>query len=269
MSWLIDPFKYGFMQSAALAGVLVGITCASLGVFVVLRRMAFIGDAMSHAILPGLVISYLQRFNLFAGALIAGVATAIGIGWLSRRRDVREDSAIGILFTGMFALGVLLISTVKSYADFSHMLFGYILGVTDSQLVFFALIALVVIGVLILLHKELELTSFDPLHAQAIGLSADRMRYVLLVLMALAVIGATQAVGVVLTNALLIIPAATAALLTQRLLPMTLISCAVAVVSSLAGLLVSYHLNVASGAAIVLVTIVCFAAAWVWSRVRR
>jgi manganese/iron transport system permease protein len=256
------------MQSAALAGMLVGVTCASLGVYVVLRRMAFVGDAMSHAILPGLVLSYLQRFNLFAGALIAGVLTAIGIGWLSRRRDVREDSAIGILFTGMFALGLLLISTVKSYADFTHMLFGYILGVTDAQLWTFAIIALVVLAALILFHKELELTSFDPLHAQAIGLSADRMRYVLLVLMALAVIGATQAVGVVLTNALLIVPAATAALLTKRLLPMMLISCAVAVLSALAGLLASYHLNVASGAAIVLATIACFAAAWVFSRGR-
>jgi ABC-type Mn2+/Zn2+ transport system permease subunit len=261
---LIAPFGYGFMQTAALAGVMIGVTCAVLGVYVVLRQMAFIGDALAHTILPGLVIAYFQRWNLFAGALIAGCVTALGIGWLSRRRELREDTAIGILFTGMFALGILLISTVRSFRDFSHMLFGYILGVTNDQLGVIAVIGAVVIGALLLLHKELELTSFDPVHAQVIGLSPDRMRYVLLLLMALAVVGAIQAVGVVLTSALLVVPAATASLLTKRLPVMMLIAALVAVVSALIGLLVSYHADVSSGAAIVLTCIAWFLLAnWV------
>jgi ABC-type Mn2+/Zn2+ transport system permease subunit len=266
---LIAPFGYGFMQTAALAGVMIGVTCAVLGVYVVLRQMAFIGDALAHTILPGLVIAYFQRWNLLAGALIAGCATALGIGWLSRRRELREDTAIGILFTGMFALGILMISTVRSFRDFSHMLFGYILGVTNEQLGVIAVIGLTVLAVLALLHKELELTSFDPVHAQVIGLSPDRMRYVLLLLMALAVVGAIQAVGVVLTSALLVVPAATASLLTKRLPVMMLIAALVAVASALIGLLISYHADVASGAAIVLTCIACFLLAWGAGALRR
>lgn len=259
---LLQPFQYAFMRSAALAGVLVGVACATLGTYVVLRRMAFIGDALAHTVLPGLVIAYLNRWNLVLGALVAGLLTSLGIGWLSRRREIREDTAIGILFTGMFALGILLMSTVRTFRDISHMLFGYILGVTDDQLRFFALIAVVVLGALFALHKELELTSFDPLHAQAIGLDANRMRYVLLGLMALVVVGAVQIVGVVLTSALLVVPAAAASLLTRRLPAMMVLAAAIAVVASFVGLLASYHFDVASGAAIVMTCIVCFVMAW-------
>lgn len=268
IDWFLAPFQYTFMRTAALAGVLVSLTCASLGTYVVLRRMAFIGDALAHTVLPGLVIAYLNRWNMAVGAMLAGIATALGIGWLSRRREVREDTAIGILFTGMFALGILLMSSVRSFRDFTHMLFGYIVGVTDAQLRLFALIALVVLAVLILLHKELELTSFDPTHAQVIGLRADRLRDVLLVLMALAVVGAIQAVGVVLTSALLIVPAAAATMLTRRLVPMMALASAIAIVATLVGLLASYHLDVSSGATIVLTCIVCFLAAWVLRALR-
>jgi ABC-type Mn2+/Zn2+ transport system permease subunit len=263
LDWVLSPFQYNFMRTAALAGALVGATCALLGVYVVLRRMAFIGDALAHTVLPGLVIAYLNRWNMTGGALAAGIITALGIGWLSRRREIREDTAIGILFTGMFALGILLMSAVRSFRDFSHMLFGYIIGVTDDQLRLFAALALVIIVVLVLLHKELELTSFDPIHAQVIGLRPDALRYALLVLMALAVVGAIQAVGVVLTSALLIVPAATASLLTKRLPAMMALATLIAVISSLTGLLVSYHLDVASGAAIVLICIAIFLLVWV------
>ncbi|GIV85400.1 MAG: membrane protein [Candidatus Roseilinea sp.] len=262
LDWFLAPFQYNFMRTAALAGVLVSLTCASLGAYVVLRRMAFIGDALAHTVLPGLVIAYLNRWNMTIGAVLAGIVTALGIGWLSRRREVREDTAIGILFTGMFALGILLMSSVRSFRDFTHMLFGYIVGVTDAQLRLFALITLVVLGVLILLHKELELTSFDPTHAEVIGLRPDRLRYVLLVLMALAVVGAIQAVGVVLTSALLIVPSAAAAMVTRRLVPMMVFASIIAVWATLVGLLASYHLDVSSGATIVLTCIVCFLTAW-------
>jgi manganese/iron transport system permease protein len=268
LDWLLAPFGYSFMRTAALAGILIGVTCATLGTYVVLRRMAFIGDALSHTVLPGLVIAYLNQWNLVAGAIVAGIATALGIGWLSQRREIREDTAIGILFTGMFALGILLISTVRSFRDFTHMLFGYILGVTDEQLRLIAAITVIVIGALSILHKELELTSFDPTYAEVIGLRANRLRYILLVLMALAVVGAIQAVGVVLTSALLVVPAAAASLLTHRLPRMMLASVGIAVASSLMGLLASYYFNVASGAAIVLACIALFVVAWIVRTIR-
>src|SRR5262249_4693959 len=156
-------------------------------------------------------------FNLFAGAVIAGLLTALGIGWLSRRDSVREDTAIGILFTAMFAFGILLISTTNSFRDFTHMLFGNVLGVTEGDLLLIGLITALVLVTLIVFHKELELTSFDPTQARLIGLNADTIRYGLLLLLALTVVTAIQVVGVVLTSALLITPAATASLLTDRL----------------------------------------------------
>ena len=268
MNWLLDPFRYSFMQAAGLAAVMVAITCATLGVYVVLRRMAFIGDALAHTVLPGLVIAYLNSWSVFGGAIVAGVATSLAIGWLSARQEVREDTAIGILFTGMFALGILLISTVHSFKDFTHMLFGYILGVTDQQLIVIGIIMLIVVSVLALFHKELELTSFDPIHAEVIGLHASWMRYLLLVLMALAVVSAIQAVGVVLTSALLVVPAAAASLLTKRLIPMMLLAIGVALIASLSGLYASFYFDVASGASIVLACIACFALAWIWRTIR-
>ena len=262
MEWLIAPLRFSFMQTGLLAATLVGLTCATLGVYVVLRRMAFIGDALAHTVLPGLVVAYLRGWNLLAGAVIAGVLTALGIGWLSRRNEVREDTAIGIMFTGMFALGILLISTARSFRDLSHMLFGNILGVTTGDLIFIALVAAAVLLVLALLHKELELASFDPTHAEVIGLRPDILRYVLLVLLALTVVAGIQAVGVVLTSALLVTPAAAAALITNRLPRMMLVATLIAVGSGVVGLYASYYFEVASGAAVVLSCTACFAIAW-------
>ena len=269
MEWLIAPFRYAFMQTALVAIVLVGITCATIGVYVVLRRMAFIGDALAHTALPGLVVAYLRGWNLFGGALVAGLLTALGIGWLSRRNDVREDTAIGILFTAMFSLGILLISSARSFRDLSHMLFGNILGVTVRDLTVIGVVAVLVVGVLALLHKELELTSFDPTHAEVIGLRPDRMRYALLLLLACAVVSAIQAVGVVLTSALLVTPAAAAALVTDRLPRMMALAVAIAVGAGVVGLYASYYWSVSSGAAIVLTCTACFGLAWVVSAVRR
>lgn len=263
IEWLTAPFRYNFMQTALIAAVLVGLACASIGVYVVLRRMAFIGDALAHTVLPGLVVAYLNQWNLFWGALIAGVLTALGIGWLSRRQAIREDTAIGIMFTGMFALGILLISTVRSFRDFTHILFGNILGVTVDELILIALITLVTLALLILFHKELELTSFDPTHAEVIGLPADRLRYLLLILLAFTVVSSIQVVGVVMTSALLITPAAAAALLTQRLSRMFIIAVAIAVLSGIVGLYASYYAGVSSGAAIVLTATIFFGIAWV------
>jgi ABC-type Mn2+/Zn2+ transport system permease subunit len=266
---LIEPLRYSFMQNGLIAAVLVGVACAALGVYVVLRGMAFLGDALAHTVLPGLVAAYLLGLNLLGGAVAAGVATALGIGWLSGRGTLREDTAIGVVFTGMFALGILLMSTADSFRDFSHMLFGNILGITRADLALISALTLIVLAVLFLFHKELELTSYDPTHARVMGLKADLVRYGLLLLLALTVVAGIQAVGVVLISALLITPAAAASLLTKSLPRMMALSAAIAVLSGVAGLYASYHLNVSSGAAIVLSCTACFAAASVVRALRR
>lgn len=267
--WLIAPFRYSFMQTALMAAILVGVACASIGVYVVLRRMAFIGDALAHTVLPGLVVAYLNQWNLFAGALIAGVVTALGIGWLSRREAIREDTAIGIMFTGMFALGILLISTVRSFRDLTHILFGNILGVTPDEVLLIAIISAFTLLLLVLFHKELELTSFDPIHAEVIGVRADHLRYLLLILLAFTVVSSIQVVGVVMTSALLITPAAAAALVTQRLSRMFGIAIVIAVLSGIVGLYASFYADVSSGAAIVLAATALFGVAWVFHTLQR
>ncbi len=258
MQWVIEPLQYGFMRQALVAGLLVGATCSLLGVYVVLRRLAFLGDAVAHTTLPGIVIAYLNQWNLFLGALAAALVTALGIGCLSHRERLREDTAIGVLFSGMFALGIVLISRTRSYRDFSHILFGNILGVSTGDLVGILLVGLIVVGTLWAFHKELVLTSVDPLHAQVIGLSADKIRYLLLILLAMAVVTAIQAVGVVLTTALLVTPAATASLLTKRLQRMFALAVLFSTMGTTAGLYASFYLGVSSGGAIVLACTLLF-----------
>jgi manganese/iron transport system permease protein len=246
------------MQSAFAAALLIALTCGVLGVYVVLRRMAFIGDAVSHAAMPGIVIAYLNGWNLLSGAVVGGVVSALGIGWIARRGLIREDTAIGIIFTGFFALGVAMLSVTRSFRDITSLLLGNVLAVTPTDIAVIAVVAVVVCAVLVLLHKELELTSFDPIHAQVAGINADVARYVLLALLALAVVAGIQAVGVVLVSGLLITPAAAASLLTTRLVRMMLLSIGIAFVAVVAGLYTSYYFNVSAGAAIVLASSVCF-----------
>jgi len=262
VGWLTEPFTLAFMRSAVAATLLVAATCAVLGAYVVLRGMAFAGDALAHTTLPGLVVAYLNGWSLFGGALAAGLVAALGIGWLSRRQALREDTAIGILFTGLFASGIALISTTQSYRDLSHMLFGNVLGVTDESLVVIVVASAVVLCGVLLSHRQLELTTVDPLYARIIGMRPDLLRALLLVLLSLAVIAGVQTVGVVLVSALLITPAATASLLTRRMPVLMGTSVLVAVGSGFAGLYASYYLNVASGAAIVLACTTCFGLVW-------
>lgn len=262
LDWLLEPFSFGFMRTGMAAAALVGVTCAVIGTYVVLRRMAFIGDALAHTVLPGLVVAYMGGWSLFGGALASGLLTAMGIGWVSRRGAVREDTAIGVIFTAMFALGILLMSRLRSFRDLSHILFGNVLGVRPNDLIQIGLIAAGVLFVLWLLHKELELTSYDPNYAQVIGLKADRLRFLLLILLAFTVVTCIQIVGVILTSALLVTPAAAAGLLTNRLPRMMLLASIFSVCSAAVGLYASYYANVASGAAIVLACTLCFGVAW-------
>jgi ABC-type Mn2+/Zn2+ transport system permease subunit len=252
-----------------LAGVIVGVLCAVIGCFVVLRSMAFIGDAMAHAVLPGVAVSYLLKGDLFVGALGAALAVALGIGALSRRGTVREDSAIGILFAAALALGVLLISSMRTYAvDLSHILFGNVLGVSMQDLVLTGSTAAAVLAAVALLYKELVVVSFDPVLAATLRLPAERLRMTLLVLLALTIVVSLQTVGIGLVSALLVTPAATAHLLTRRLPRMMAIAAAIGVASSVIGLYASYYLDVASGAAIVLTATAFFLLAFLFAPVR-
>ncbi len=257
MSLLLEPF----MQTALAAAILVGLACALLGVYVVHRRMAFISDALAHTTLPGVAVAYLGGVSLSIGATVAGVLTALLIAALSRRQRVREDTAIGIAFTGMFALGVTILSLSKTTRNLNDVLFGNILSVTPGDLALIGAVAAGVAVVLLLLHKELELTSFDPTHAAAIGLNPDRLRLVLLILLALTVVTSIQVIGLILTTALLVTPAATAGLITKRLPQSMALAALLSVVASVSGLALTCEIRgVPSGGAIVLCSTALFLA---------
>ncbi len=252
-NWLIEPLTYTFMQRALLASILVGVTCAVVGCYVVLRSMAFLGDALAHAILPGVAIAFLVQGNLLLGAIVAAVLVALAIGFFSRQGVVREDTAIGILFAAALALGVAIISTLKTYAvDLNHILFGNVLGVGLGDLALTAALAAVVLSAIVIFYKEFLVTSFDPVLATTLRLPLQALRNGMLVLIALTVVVSMQTVGVGLVAAMLVTPAAAAQLLTRRLPAMMLTAAAIGAISSVAGLYVSYYANIASGASIVL-----------------
>jgi manganese/iron transport system permease protein len=261
------------MQRGLLVAVLVGIVCAVVGCYVVLRGMAFLGDALSHAILPGLAVGYLasagDSTSLFWWALGAAVLSSVSISALSRGGRIKQDTAIGIVFAGMFALGIALISTIRSYAvDLSHFLFGNILGVTTDDVYLTAAVSLVVLLIILAFYKEFTLLSFDPQLATTLRLPARSLDILLSVLTAVAIVVSLQAVGVALVVAMLVTPAATAYLLTKNLRRMMLLAAAIAAGSAVVGLYASYYFNVASGAAIVLACTAVFMAVWLGQQVR-
>lgn len=278
IEWLVRPLSYGFMQRGLAASLMVGILCAVVGCYVVLRSMAFLGDALAHAVLPGVALAYLLGGNLLVGALIAAVAVALGIGFLSRRGAVKEDTAIGILFAAALSLGVVLISTIRTYAvDLTHILFGNVLGVSATDLGLIAGLGAVVLATIALLYKEFLVVSFDPVLGATLRLPVAFLRTTLLILLALTIVVSLQTVGVGLVAAMLVTPGATAYLLTRRLFPMMLLAAGVGIVSSVVGLYLSFYLDVASGAAVVLTATAIFLLVfllaprrgWVWAGVRR
>lgn len=259
MNWLLEPLQYAFMFRGLLAALLVGILCAIMGTYVVIRGMAFLGDAMAHAILPGVAIAYLLQGNLLLGALFAAVLIALGIGIFSKGGMVKEDTAIGILFAAALALGVALISSIQTYAvDLSHILFGNILGVSSSDLWLTAGLGFCVLVVVAVNFKQFMVISFDPVLAATLRLPAEFLRNLMLLLLAVTVVVSLQTVGVSLAVAMLVTPAAAAYLITRRLFPMMLVSAFIGACSSLIGLYLSYYLNIVSGSAIVLTATTIF-----------
>ncbi len=269
MNWWLQPLAYEFMQRGLLASVIVGVLCAIMGTYVVLRGMAFLGDAMAHAILPGIAIAYLLHGNLLVGALVASIIIALSIGYFSRQGAIKEDTAIGILFAAALALGVALISSIQTYAvDLSHILFGNVLGVSSLDLWLTAGLGLLILLTVILLYKPFLIISFDPVLAATLRLPAELLRNLMLVLLALTVVVSLQTVGVGLAAAMLVTPAATAYLLTRRLAPMMIVSAMLGALSSIIGLYFSYYFNIVSGSAIVLTTTTFFLLAFLWKRLQ-
>ncbi len=268
------PLQYPFMVRGLLAALMVGTVCATVGTYVVLRGMAFFGDALSHAILPGVAIGYLvgggARGPLFWWAMLAAVISSIGIGAISKGAKLSEDTAIGVVFAGMFALGIAMISTVRSYSvDLAHFLFGDVLGVSNTDLLLIGIFGGLIVLTVVLFYKEFLVLSFDPLLAMTLRLPAQLLEYLLLVLIALAIVVSLQTVGVALMVAMLVTPAATAYLLTRRLPTMMVLAAAIASASGVIGLYISYYASIASGAAIVLTSTTFFALAWLVRSLKR
>lgn len=266
LQWLVEPLTYVFMQRALLAALMVGILCSVMGCYVVLRSMAFLGDALAHAILPGVAIAYLLGGDLTLGALVAAVVIALGIGFISRQGVIREDTAIGILFAAALSLGVVLISSIQTYAvDLSHILFGNVLGVSKADLWLTGGLGFAVLLCVAICYRPFLVISFDPVLAATLRLPAALLNNLMLVLLALTIVVSLQTVGVGLVAAMLVTPAATAYLLTRRLRSMMLLSAGFGGLSSLVGLYVSYYANVVSGAAVVLTATVFFLLAFLFA----
>jgi manganese/iron transport system permease protein len=254
LSPITDPLAYDFFLRALAASAMVGLVCAVVGCYMVLRGYAFMGDALSHAAFPGVVVAYILRGPFYVGAAVASIATALAIGWVARRGGLRGDTVIGVLFAGMFALGIFLFSLIPNYVgDLFGFLFGEVLGIGPGDLVALLLLAVAVLAVIAVLWKELLYSTFDPLGAAASGLPVERLDYLFLALIAVAIVVSLQAVGIILVVAMLVTPAATAQLLTRSFGRLLAIAALIGVAAPIAGLYISFWANTASGATIVLV----------------
>lgn len=266
MSWLTEPLQYGFMQRAMMEVVIIGALCGLVGCFVVLRGLAFIGDALAHAVFPGVVLSYIAGQSIMIGAFVFGGMTALGIGILSRSRRVSEDSAIGVVFAAFFALGVVILSRQGGFnRDLGSLLFGNILGVSMDDVWITAVIGAIVAGILLALLKEFTLLAFDPTMAQAAGYPVFALDVLLLLLVSATIVVSLQTVGNILILALIVTPPATARLLTDRLGRMMAASVLIASSCGVTGLYISYHAGTAAGATIVLTATAVFLLAVVFA----
>ena len=259
MNLIFDPLTQPFFIRAMVASAIVGLVCATVGSYMVLRGLAFMGDALSHSAFPGVVVAFMLKAPFYLGASIAAVATAFAIGWVTRQGKLRGDTAIGVLFAGMFALGVFLYSLIPNYVgDLIQFLFGEVLGIGLSDLVSLVVLAAIVLAIVALLWKELLYSTFDPLGAAASGLPVGKLDYLLLALIALTIVISLQSVGVILVVAMLVTPAATAQLVSNSFGRLVVVAAVIGILSPIVGLYISYWANSASGATIVLVETAVF-----------
>lgn len=267
MNALLEPLQYGFMQRSLVVAVIVGIICAVVGCYLMVQRLALLGDAISHSVLPGLAIAFMVGANIFIGAFIAGIISTVFINIIRTRSQIKEDAAMGIVFSAFFALGIILITVIQkdNKIDLNHFLFGNILGVTLGDVRDTAIIALIVLAIVVLLYKELLFYTFDKLGAQAVGLPVSVLDFSLMILIGMTIVASLKAVGVILVLSLLITPAATAYLLVTRLHHMMFLGVGFGILSSISGMYISYFYNLPSGPAIVLVATGLFILAFLFS----
>lgn len=258
VQWFAAPLQHEFMVKAILVSALVGVVCSALSCYMTLKGWALMGDAVSHAVMPGVVIAYVLNIPFAIGAFVFGVGSVVAIGFIKSKTRVKEDTVIGLVFTGFFAFGLVLISKVKSSIDLTHILFGNVLGISDADIIQTIIIAIITLVTLTILKKDLILFCFDATHARSIGLNITFLYYVLLSLLSLTAVAGLQTVGIILVVAMLVTPGATAYLLSDRFEHMILIAMASGVFSSVMGTYISYHIDGSTGGCIVVLQTLLF-----------
>ncbi len=265
VEWFSAPLRAEYMQKAILVSALVGVVCSALSCYMTLKGWALMGDAVSHAVMPGVVVAYILNIPLAVGAFAFGVGSVIAIGFIKAKTRIKEDTVIGLVFTGFFALGLVLISKVRSSVDLTHILFGNVLGISDDDIIQTVIISIITLATLAVLRKDLILFCFDSTHARSIGLNITFLYYVLLSLLSLTAVAGLQTVGIILVVAMLVTPGATAYLLSDNFDHMTLIAMASGVFSSVMGTYVSYHLDAFTGGCIVVIQTLLFMVAMIFA----
>jgi manganese transport system permease protein len=263
--WFTAPLQYEYMVKAIYVSALVGLVCSALSCYMTLKGWALMGDAVSHAVMPGVVVAYLLNIPLAIGAFVFGVGSVIAIGFIKDKTRVKEDTVIGVVFTGFFALGLVLVSKIRSSIDLTHILFGNVLGISDADIVQTVIISAITLVTLAVLRKDLILFCFDSTHARSIGLNITLLYYVLLSLLSLTAVAGLQTVGIILVIAMLVTPGATAYLLSDSFDRMMLIAMASGVFSSVMGTYISYHIDGSTGGCIVVVQTLIFLLAMIFA----
>ena len=263
--WLTEPLQYGFLRQAIWVSAFVGLVCAVLSCYVTLKGWSLMGDAVSHAVVPGVVVSYALGIPFSIGAFTFGFGATVAIGYIKSKTRLKEDAVIGVVFTGFFAFGLVLVTKIPSNIDLFHILFGNVLGISQQDIIQTVIAGAITLAVILLRRKDLLLFCFDPNHAKAIGLNTQLMYYTLLSVLALTIVTALQTAGIILVVAMLVTPGATAYLLTDRFDRMLMISVAASVSSCVLGTYFSYHFDVSTGGSIVVILTVFFVLAMVFA----
>lgn len=267
-SFIMTPLQYPFMQQAMLGAIIAGIVCAVLSCYLILKGWALMGDAISHAVLPGIVVAFIFGIPLVIGAFASGLFCAVATGYIKANSRVKEDAVLGIIFSGLFALGLFLFSFVKTDQHLTHVLFGNILGILPHELWQIIIISGITLFIILIKRKDFMLYSFDPVQAQVIGLPVKLLHYTLLILLALSIVASLQAVGVILVIAMLVAPGIIGFLLTKRFPIMMIIAVTSSIISSFFGVLVSFHIDAETGPCIVLSQATLFVLAFIYNRVK-
>ncbi|WP_445628199.1 metal ABC transporter permease [Nostoc sp. DSM 114167] len=265
LDWFTTPLQHEFMVKAICVSALVGVVCSVLSCFMTLKGWALMGDAVSHAVMPGVVIAYVLNIPFAVGAFVFGVGSVIAIGYIKAKTRIKEDTVIGLVFTGFFALGLVLVSKTPSSVDLTHILFGNVLGISNEDIIQTVIISVITLVTIAVLRKDLLLFCFDPTHARSIGLNTATLHYILLSLLSLTAVAGLQTVGIILVVAMLVTPGATAYLLTDRFDHMILIAMASGVFSSVMGTYISYHIDGATGGCIVVLQTLLFIVAMIFA----